>query len=122
MHARRALYAVLLLAACHAPAPTEPSAPDLAAAPEAASPAPSADPNAWVGVEMRGARYERATTANLAVLAPREATGAEADGRPRRAFLALSTAEQRDFLEWFTVECEKLGTFQGTLIRYVLDQ
>jgi hypothetical protein len=71
---------------------------------------------------MRGAPYARATVPTLAALAPREASGAEADGRPRRAFLALSEAEQRDLLEWFTVECEKLGTFQGTLLRFVLDQ
>ena len=84
------------------------------------TPAPQ-DPSRWRQNEMRGAPYERTTTAELALVVPREPSGAEADARARRAFEALSTNEQLDLLEWFTVECEKLGTFQGTLIRYVLD-
>ncbi len=55
------------------------------------------------------------------MLAPREPAGAAADARARRAFAALTPAEQEDLLEWFTVECERLNTFQGTLIRFVLD-
>jgi len=124
----RALWPVLLLAACHTDAPTGTRAPAAPAAPVAparsAEPAPPAEPESAAQDnlrEMRGAPYARATTPTLAVLPPREASGAEADARPRRAFLALSEKEQRDLLEWFGVECEKLGTFQWTLIRYVLD-
>src|SRR5688572_8919809 len=126
MHPCRALWPLLLLAACRITPPGEelatqaPPAPRAAAA--AAAPVDPANPATATRMELRGAPYKRETVPSLAALAPREATGAEADARPRRAFLALSEAEQRDFLEWFTVECEKLGTFQGTLIRYVLDQ
>ncbi|HEX6882972.1 MAG TPA: hypothetical protein VF530_06300 [Planctomycetota bacterium] len=130
----RALWPILLLAACHTDAPTgtRAPAPPVAATTAAQPPAParSAEPAPPPAEEtrgqanlreMRGAPYARATTPTLAVLAPREASGAEADARPRRAFLALNEKEQRDLLEWFGVECEKLGTFQWTLIRYVLD-
>jgi hypothetical protein len=109
MPSRRLACAALLLAACQA-------SPEPEIVPE---PAPA--PDAWVAAELRGAPYVRATAASLAVLVPREPSGAEADTRARRAFLALSEAEQRDLLEWFTVECERLDTFQESLIRYVVD-
>jgi hypothetical protein len=107
--------------------PTEPAA--LAATAPADAPAASepvtapvvADPQAWAKLEMRGAPYERAYTETLAVVPPRELSGAAADERARRAFHALSEKEQRDLLDWFTVECEKANTFQGTLIRFILD-
>jgi hypothetical protein len=96
--------------AAPAPAPQEPAA-------AAGKP----DRSNWVRNELRGAPYERATTASLAALPPRELTGSEADERARRAFLALDDKERRDLLEWFGVECEKLGTFQESLIRFVVD-
>ena len=70
---------------------------------------------------MRGAPYERAYTEKLAAVPPRELSGGAADERARRAFLALPEKQQQDLLEWFGVECEKLGTFQLALIRYVVD-
>jgi hypothetical protein len=106
----------LELAAAPPPAPPEvPSTPEPASAPV------ESDPQPWIKLEMRGAPYARAYTDQLAVLPPRELSGVAANERARRAFLALSDKERRDLLEWFTVECEKSNTFQGTLIRYILD-
>ncbi|MSR62619.1 MAG: hypothetical protein EXS08_09275 [Planctomycetes bacterium] len=104
---------LVLLASCHAPA---------APAPEAA-PAESAAPADYAAImrqELRGAPFARERAASLSVVAPREPSGAEADGRARRAFEALTPVEQADLLEWFTVECEKLRTFQVTLIQYIV--
>jgi hypothetical protein len=75
----------------------------------------------WVAEEMRGADFARQYTDTLELVVPRELAGPEADGRARRAFLALTPTEQLDLLDWFTVECEKLRSLQNTLIRYVLD-
>jgi len=71
--------------------------------------------------EMSGAPYPRATTETLAVLVPREPSGAESDARARQAFEALTPAEQLDLIAWFESECGRMGTFQDTLIRYVVD-
>jgi hypothetical protein len=67
------------------------------------------------------APYARAETESLAVLIPREPTRAEADARARKAFEALTEGERAEVIEWFDVECQNLGTFQGMLLRYVLD-
>jgi len=124
MRHRRPTLLCLLLAGCQAPR-TESSVAPAGAPPPAEDPSPETaekrDPNRWVRAELRGAPYERATETSLAVVVPREPSGAEADARARRAFAALTPAEQEDMLDWFTVECEKLGTFQGTLISYMLD-
>lgn len=95
----------------------EPAAP--LDAPAAQEPEPGW--NASIRRELEGADFERQYTDTLELVPPRELSGAEADGRARRAFLALNESEQRDLLDWFTVESAKLGTFQGTLIRYVVD-
>jgi hypothetical protein len=97
------------------------SAPDSAAhaAPE---PVVVQDEAYWRAQELKGAPYARDTAPALAALPPRELSGDEADERARRAFAALTEKEQKDLLDWFTVECEKLNTFQGSLIRYVLEQ
>jgi len=124
MRLRRSTLLVLLLPACHAPRTEANVAPAEVSPPAQGAPGASAansNPNGWVRAELRGAPYQRATETTLAVLAPREPAGEEADARARRAFAALTTAEQQDLLEWFTVECEKLNTFQGTLIRFVID-
>ena len=86
-------------------------------------PAPAAEPDvaAILAQELEGASFPRQYTDTLELVVPRELSGAEADGRARRAFLALTQAEQLDLLEWFTVECDKLRTFQGTLIDFILD-
>jgi hypothetical protein len=99
------------------------SAPDSAAppAPAVSEPAVVQDEAYWLAQELKGAPYARDTAPALAALAPRELSGNEADERALRAFDALSEKEQRDLLDWFTVECEKLATFQGSLIRYVLE-
>lgn len=89
------------------------------AEPAPAVPAPT--PDADLAREMQGADFARQYTDTLELVVPRELSGPEADGRARRAFLALPEKEQRDLLDWFTVECEKLRSFQNTLIRYVLD-
>lgn len=109
----------IFLAGCHATLDDPGGAPAQAVAGDGAT--EDLDPARWVRAEMRGASFERATTAELALVVPREPSGAEADARARRAFAALSPAEQEDLLEWFTVECEKLRSFQGTLIEFVLD-
>jgi hypothetical protein len=67
------------------------------------------------------APYARAQTESLAVLVPREPTRAEADARARQAFEALTEGEREEVLEWFGVECQNLGTFQSTLLRFVLE-
>ena len=122
MRLRRSVLLFLLLAGCQTARAESSVAPS--GDPPAATVATTiveSDPGRWAMAEMRGAPYARATAASLAALVPREPSGAQADERARRAFEALSTAEQEDLLEWFTVECEKLGTFQETLLRFVLD-
>src|SRR5262245_34164888 len=107
MHLRRSTLLALLLPllpACHA------ARAEANVAPAEAVPAPQEKPGAaaatatrdgWVRAELRGAPYERATQTSLAVLVPREPAGEDADARARRAFAALTTAEQMDLLEWF---------------------
>jgi len=111
-----------LLAACHTPAPAAPPAEAAPAEPAAAAPpaAHPADHAAAMQQELRGAPFARERSASLSVVVPREPSGADADGRARRAFEALTPEEQADLLDWFTVECEKLRTFQVTLIQYVV--
>jgi hypothetical protein len=97
----------------------------LASIPNAPEPAAGAEPaltrEAALASEMQGAHFARQYTDTLEVVVPRELAGADADGRARRAFLALTEKEQLDLLDWFMVECEKLHSFQNSLIRYVLD-
>lgn len=102
-------------------APVQPESAVAPAEPLAAEPAGEAADQGWVAQEMRGADFARQYTDTLELVVPRELAGPEADGRARRAFLALTPTEQLDLLDWFTVECEKLRSFQNTLIRYVLD-
>lgn len=121
-----------LLPGCRAAAPS-PAPPPAASRPPATpaqEPQPEPEPEPTPPVrdeayrlaqELKGAPYARDTATTLAVLVPREPAGGESDARALRAFTALPDKEQRDLLEWFSVECEKLRTFQGTLIRYVLD-
>jgi len=106
MQLRRSVALVVLLCACRASG-------------EEPEPAPPA--RGGQGLELQGAPYERVFTESLAVLPARELSGGAADERARRAFAALDPKEQLDLLEWFTVECEKLGAFQVTLIQYVID-
>jgi hypothetical protein len=108
------LFVPLLLLGCATTAEPEPAAPE---------PAAQAQGSPQGRRVRRGDDYipVRPTAPVLAALVPREPSGPEADARALRAFAALPEKEQRDLLEWFTVECEKLRTTQGTLIEYVLD-
>jgi hypothetical protein len=64
----------------------------------------------------------RAKLAALPTLAPRELTAREADARARAAFSALKDTERQEVLDWLGSECESLGTFQISLVKWARAQ
>lgn len=89
-------------------------------APPAPTPAPDAPARATEG------RLEpwqtRAKLAALPALAPRELTAREADARARAAFTALKDEERQEVLDWLGSECDSLGTFQMSLVKWARAQ
>lgn len=91
--------------------------------PEPPKPAPKAPEDALDHPENRLTEWQRrAKLATLPAIAPRELSAADADGRLRAAFALLDDKEEKEVLDWFESECAKLGTFQQSLVAWVMGQ
>ncbi len=84
-------------------------------------PAPAPQPPARRSRMIRDDRIDTpaAATDKLVALPSRDLAGHEAEERARAAFGALSEKEQRDLVDYLTLECRSLGGFQRSLIDYV---
>lgn len=89
-------------------------------APPAPTPTPDATARASEG-RLEGWQ-SRAKLAALPAVAPRELTAREADARARAAFVALKDTEQQEVLDWLGSECDSLGTFQMSLVKWARAQ
>lgn len=83
------------------------------------SPAPQAPARRSRMIQDDRIETSAAATDKLVALPSRDLAGHAAEERARAAFAALSEKEQRELLDYLTLECRSLGGFQRSLIDYV---